>query len=35
VSNETGADAARARETADGVAQITAELSRLVGQFKV
>jgi methyl-accepting chemotaxis protein len=34
-SNETGTDAGRARETADGVAQITAELSRLVGQFKV
>jgi methyl-accepting chemotaxis protein len=35
VSNETGEDAGRARETADGVARITAELSRLVGQFKV
>jgi len=35
VSGETGADAVRARETADGVAGITAELSRLVGRFKV
>ena len=35
VSGETGADAARARENAGEVAEITAELSRLVGQFKV
>ena len=35
VSGENGADAARARENAADVAEITAELSRLVGQFKV
>ena len=35
VSGENGADAARARENAGEVAEITAELSRLVGQFKV
>ena len=35
VSGETGADAARASESAAGVAEISAELSRLVGQFKV
>jgi methyl-accepting chemotaxis protein len=35
VSGDTGADAVRARETADGVAGITAELSRLVGRFTV
>jgi methyl-accepting chemotaxis protein len=35
VSGETGADAAQARETAAGVAEISAELSRLVGRFKV
>jgi methyl-accepting chemotaxis protein len=35
VSSETGADAGSAREAAEGLAQITAELSRLVGQFRV
>jgi methyl-accepting chemotaxis protein len=34
-SSETGADAVRARETADGVAAVTVELSRLVSRFKV
>jgi methyl-accepting chemotaxis protein len=35
VSAETEGDAAQAKSAADGVAEITAELSRLVGQFKV
>jgi methyl-accepting chemotaxis protein len=32
---ETGADAVQARSAAEGLAEITSELSRLVGQFKV
>jgi methyl-accepting chemotaxis protein len=35
VSGETGAEAASARAAADGLAEVTSELSRLVGQFKV
>jgi methyl-accepting chemotaxis protein len=35
VSSETGTDAVSAREAAEGLAEITAELSRLVNQFKV
>jgi methyl-accepting chemotaxis protein len=34
-SSETGSDAASARAAAEGLATITTELSRLVGQFKV
>jgi methyl-accepting chemotaxis protein len=35
VSTETGTDAAQARAAATGLAEVTAELSRLVAQFKV
>ncbi len=35
VSTETEQDALQARSAADGVAEVTAELSRLVSQFKV
>jgi methyl-accepting chemotaxis protein len=35
VNAETGSDAASARAAAEGLATITTELSRLVGQFKV
>ncbi|MCU1618005.1 MAG: Methyl-accepting chemotaxis protein mcpA [Modestobacter sp.] len=35
VSSETGSDAASARAAAEGLATITTELSRMVGQFKV
>ena len=35
VSTETGTDAAQARAAAAGLADVTAELSRLVAQFKV
>ncbi|MCU1670375.1 MAG: mcp [Blastococcus sp.] len=35
VSAETGADATQTREAVEGLADVTAELSRLVGQFKV
>jgi methyl-accepting chemotaxis protein len=35
VSVETGADAVQARSAAEGLAEITSELSRLVSQFKV
>jgi methyl-accepting chemotaxis protein len=35
VSVETGADAVQARSAAEGLAEITHELSRLVGQFRV
>jgi methyl-accepting chemotaxis protein len=35
VSAETEGDAAQAKSAAEGVAEITAELSRLVSQFKV
>jgi methyl-accepting chemotaxis protein len=35
VSAETEADAAQAKSAAEGVAEVTAELSRLVSQFKV
>jgi methyl-accepting chemotaxis protein len=35
VSSETGADAARTRAATEGLAEVTAELSRLVAQFKV
>jgi methyl-accepting chemotaxis protein len=34
VSARTGAEAAQARESADGLAQVTAELGRLVNQFR-
>ena len=35
VSSETGVDAAQTRAASDGLAEVTAQLSRLVGQFKV
>jgi methyl-accepting chemotaxis protein len=35
VSAETEQDALQARSAADGVAEVTAELSRLVSQFRV
>ena len=35
VSTETGTDATQTRSAAEGLAEVTAELSRLVGQFKV
>jgi methyl-accepting chemotaxis protein len=35
VSEETGSDAASARAAADGLVEISGELSRLVGQFRV
>jgi methyl-accepting chemotaxis protein len=35
VSTETGEDAAQTRAASDGLAEVTAELSRLVAQFKV
>jgi methyl-accepting chemotaxis protein len=35
VSSETGEDAAQTRAASDGLAEVTAELSRLVAQFKV
>jgi methyl-accepting chemotaxis protein len=35
VSSETGTDAGSAREAAEGLAAVTAELSRLVAQFRV
>ncbi len=35
VSTETGADAAQTQAAAEGLAEVTGELSRLVGQFKV
>ncbi|MCU1604975.1 MAG: Methyl-accepting chemotaxis protein mcpA [Modestobacter sp.] len=35
VGSETGSDAVSARAAAEGLARITTELSRLVGQFKV
>ena len=35
VSVQTGADAVQARSAAEGLAEITHELSRLVGQFRV
>ena len=35
VSSETGEDAAQTQAAAEGLAEVTSELSRLVGQFKV
>ena len=35
VSSETGSNASSTRTAADGLADVTAELSRLVSQFKV
>ncbi len=35
VSTETGADAAQTQAAPEGLAEVTGELSRLVGQFKV
>jgi methyl-accepting chemotaxis protein len=35
VSSETGADAAQTQSAAEGLAEVTIELSRLVAQFKV
>ena len=35
VTAETGADAGQAQTAADGLAEVTAELSRLVGQFRI
>jgi methyl-accepting chemotaxis protein len=35
VSSETGADASQTRSAAEGLSEVTAELSRLVSQFKV